>query len=55
MGLLPNTILATIFKIGLNFPKNFSAYTLYKPQNFFEKFVSNFVNFASKAYLATDP
>ncbi|KKU73297.1 MAG: hypothetical protein UX98_C0009G0028 [Parcubacteria group bacterium GW2011_GWA2_47_26] len=55
MGLLPNTILAAIPKIRLNFPKNSSAYIPYKPQNLSEKFISNFVNFASKAHSATVP
>jgi len=54
-GLSPNTILAAIPKIRPNFPKNFSAYIPYKPQNLFEKFVSDFENFASKAYSVTDP
>jgi len=55
MGLSPNTILAAIPEIRPNFPKNFSAYIAYKPQNLFNKFVSNFGNFASKAHSVTDP
>jgi len=54
VGLSPNIILATIIKIGLNFPKNFSIYITCKLQNLFEKFISNFDNCASKAYLAID-
>jgi len=55
MGLSPNTTLAAIPEIRPNFPKNFSAYIAYKPQNLFEKFVSDFCNFASKAHSATGP
>jgi hypothetical protein len=54
-GLSPNVILAVIFKNRLFFSKNFSAYTPYKPQNLFEKTITIFENFASKAHSATDP
>jgi hypothetical protein len=47
--------LAAIPEIRPNFPKNFSAYIPYKPQNLFEKFVSDLGQLAVKAHPATDP
>jgi hypothetical protein len=54
-GLSPNIILAAIFKNRLFFSKNFSTYIPYKLQNLFEKTITIFENFASKAHSATDP
>jgi hypothetical protein len=56
-GLSPNVILAAIPKNRLFFPSRHggTAYIPYKPQNLFEKTITIFVNFSSKAHSAADP